>query len=77
MLRNIQVLQNGSGGYHPQLEVLHSKAFQVVGLEMFREPVVGRIGCEHPVFEFEYKVPGTETLFKPFAVGAFYQHLLG
>ena len=77
VLGNVQVVQDGTAGDDGIVHARDAEAFQVLGLEMLEQTVVGRLDGEYPVLEVEGQVARREGGGKALAVAALDEHLLG
>ena len=73
----LQVVQDGTRGNHTVVQMVHSKALQVLHAEMLQQLGPCRLVGEHPVVEFEHTVTGAEHALEVVAPLAVVEHLLG
>ena len=73
----LQILQDGSRGHHPIVQVVYSEAFQVFHVEVFQQFRACRLLGEHPVVEFEHAVTGAEHLLEVAASLPVVEHFFG
>ena len=74
MLGNLQILHDGTAGDDTILEMLHTEAFQRLGLEVSQEFLHRRLLGENPVVEFEGAVFGTEVFLEIILSGTVVEH---
>ena len=60
MLGNLEILHDGTTGYHAVLEMLYTETFQRFCLEMSQEFLQGCLFGENPVIQFEGTVFAAE-----------------
>ena len=77
VLRNFEVLHDGACGNDAILQVIHTKALEVLGAEMLEQFLPSRLVGEHPVVEFEHAIARTEIALKIGLAVAVVEHLLG
>ena len=77
VLSEFEILQDGSRGHHAILQVVDTKSFQRLGLEMAQQFLTGCHGGEHPIVEFEHTVFCTKIALKIGFSGTVVEHLLG
>ena len=75
MLGNLQILHDGTAGDDTILEMLHTEAFQRLGLEVSQEFLHRSLLGENPIIEFEGTVFGTEVFLKIILSGTVVEHL--
>ena len=76
MLCLFQVLQDGTGSDNTALQVVHTKALQVLNMKVFQQLLTGRLVRKHPVVELEGKEFRTKLQFKVLLPVTFEEHLL-
>ena len=74
MLRQFQILQNDSCGYHTVLQMVNAKAFHVLHMEVLQQLLHGRLLGKHPVIELKGEELRSEMLLKILLALAVYQH---
>jgi len=77
MLREFQVLHDGSGRDDALTKMLHAESLEVLGAEMLEQLLACRLLREHPVVEFEGAEPRVEIAFKVAFAVAVIENLLG
>ena len=73
----LKVLQDGPGGNHAVLQVIHAEALHILHAEVLQQLRLGRLLGEHPVVELKGEVLVAELLLKVFLAVAVVQYLLG
>ena len=77
VLRHLKVLQYGTTGNNTALEMVNTKAFEVLHAEMFQQFLLGGLFGEYPVVELESEELTAEELFKLLLTVALKEHFLG
>ena len=75
VLRQLQILHDGTRGDDAFLEMLYAEAFQRLGTEMLQQLLPGVLLREHPVVELEDRELRAEILFKLLALRLVVEHL--
>ena len=75
MLGNLEILHDGTTGYHAVLEMLYAETFQRFCLEMSQEFLQGCLFGENPVIQFEGTVFAAEIFLEVILSGAVVEHL--
>ena len=73
----LQVVQDGTCGNHTVVQMVHSKALQVLHAEVLQQLGPCRLVGEHPVVELEHTVTGAEHALEVVAPLTVVEHLLG
>ena len=77
MLCLLQILQNGTSGNHTALQVLHTKAFQVLYAEVLQQLLTRRLVGIHPVVQLKREELRAKLLVEILLATTLEEHLLG
>ena len=75
--RLLQVLQDGTSSNDTTLQVIHTKTFQRLYVEVFVQLLVSCLLSKHPVVEFEGEISVAEETFELTFLVAVKEHFLG
>ena len=56
MLCLLQILQNSTSSYHTSMQMIDTKALQVLDIKVAQQLLLRGLLCEHPVIKLESKV---------------------
>ncbi len=77
VLRDVEVVQCGSGGYYGVGHAVDAEAFEGGCGELAPQALVGGLECEHPVVQLECEVACGHLLLKAALASAHHEHFLG
>ena len=77
VLRNVQVVQDGSGRRLAQAQALYAEALEVFRLEVAQEALAGRVFAESPVLQLVGEGLGAESGLESRQGAPHEQHFLG
>ena len=76
VLRHVQIMEYRSSGDDTFGQLVYTKAFEIGGVELFSESVIGRVRRHHPIVQFEGEVAVAKIGLKQVTLAAHVQHFL-